>query len=145
MAKGKGVGSSKGLNPRTRGGSAGRLVWLEDEITPNLARIEPYVNDVVATVFRYNEGRVEAHARTNAPWTDRTANARNGLIAQSGRQGGTHFLILAHRVSYGIWLEVRFGGKYAIIMPTLDLYAPQIMDQIEGILDKFGGRAGLSR
>lgn len=145
MAKGKGVGSAKGLNPRTRGGAAGRLVWIEDQITPNLARIEPFVNDTVATVFRYQEGRMEAYAKTNAPWTDRTSNARNGLVAQSGRQGSTHFLVLAHRVDYGIWLEVRWGGKYAIILPTLDVFTPQIMDQIEGILDKFGGRAGLSR
>lgn len=129
---------------RTGSKKAGvRIEWYEDTLTNGLDGIEPYINDVVDTVFRYYEAPVENYARVNAPWTDRTSNARNGLVAQSGSDGKTRFLVLAHRVPYGIWLEVRWNGKFAIIRPTLEKYAPEIMGKLEGILDKY--RVGFTR
>lgn len=129
---------------RTGSGAAGaRIVWYEDTLTPGLEALPSFVDDMVSTVFRYYESQVENSARQNAPWTDRTSNARNGLIAQSGTEGKTHFLVLAHRVDYGIWLEVANGGRYAIIMPTIEQFAPEIMGRLEGMLARFGG--GFSR
>lgn len=54
--------------------------------------------------------------RTNARWTDQTSNARNGLQAIPERPGkGSYRITLTHSVPYGIWLEVRWSGKYGII------------------------------
>jgi hypothetical protein len=41
-----------------------------------------------------------------------------------------HTIIIFHRVKYGIWLEVRQGGKNAILMPTVLKVGPQLMDAI---------------
>ena len=92
-------------------------------------------------VCKFWDGRVEAYAKQNAPWTDRTSNARNGLFARAYKLGKTTFgIILAHSVDYGIWLEVRNRprGRAArpIIMKTVNLYAPKVTKTLTKILDR---------
>ena len=69
---------------------------------------------------------VEDYARENAPWTDQTGSARAGLIAEAERQGTELVLTLAHSVDYGVWLEVIQNGRFAIIMPTLEHFGPEV-------------------
>jgi hypothetical protein len=74
-----------------------------------------------------------AWAKDNAPWKDRTTDAREGLQGAVVWSDATHFTIfLGHGkdIYYGIWLEVRWGGKYAIVLPTIHHFAPQIGDKI---------------
>jgi len=93
----------------------------------------------VAGVVEYWDSRIEAYMKVNAPWTDRTGNARSGLFAKAGHQKGQrHWIDLGHRVPYGIWLEIRFGGRYAIVLPSLILFGPKIM----GTLNKLFARLG---
>lgn len=77
------------------------------------------VQRAVVGATEYGATKGQGHAKTNAKWTDRTANARNGLRAFAVHEPGRSTIIIAHGVPYGIWLEVRFSGKYAIIGPTL--------------------------
>jgi hypothetical protein len=79
---------------------------------------------------------VENYMKVNAPWTDQTSNARNGLAARAYRDQDQIGIVLYHQVSYGIWLETRFGGKYAIIQPTIDAMSPKVMARFERILDR---------
>jgi hypothetical protein len=53
---------------------------------------------------------MENYAKANAPWTDRTGDARERLHATVEETGPIGTIVLAHGVDYGIWLEVRFGG-----------------------------------
>jgi hypothetical protein len=82
---------------------------------------------VLTAATAYHATRAEAYARSNAPWTDRTSNARNGLFAKAERDRPYYRIIVAHSVPYGIWLEVRFSGRYAIIRPTVDHEGPELM------------------
>lgn len=90
------------------------------------------VKRLIASEFIYGEGEAVRFAKINAPWTDQTANARSGLHAKaSSINGGESFeLLLAHSVPYGIWLEVRWSGKYAIIMPTLNVIGHLMIQRI---------------
>ena len=45
-------------------------------------------------------------------------------------QGEAFELLLAHSVYYGIWLEVRFSGRYAIIMPTINYIGAAMLNRI---------------
>lgn len=90
----------------------------------------------IQTVMDLYAPRVEAYAKTHAPWTDRTGNARNGLAARSYREGDEQGIVLFHQVPYGLWLEVRFSGRYAIIDPTIAEMGPVVMRAIEGILER---------
>lgn len=77
-------------------------------------------------VFEDWAPQVEAYAQANAPWADNTGDARAGLVAEVSSQGGEVTLSLSHSVDYGQWLETIQDGEYAIIMPTLEHFAPQI-------------------
>lgn len=65
-------------------------------------------------------------AQQNAPWEDRTGDARDGLDFNIDWQGHAIVWTMFHTVPYGIYLETRWNGKYAIIMPTLEQFAPEI-------------------
>jgi hypothetical protein len=42
-------------------------------------------------------------------------------------------LTLQHTVEYGIWLEIRWGGRYAIIVPTIEQLGPEIYEEMRGM------------
>lgn len=90
----------------------------------------------------------EALMKRNAKWKDRTGNARRGLYAIVGREGTFIFVELGHGkdVTYGIWLENRWNGKYAIILPTSEVVMPQLAALIQGDLRLvIGGRGSAYR
>lgn len=70
----------------------------------------------------------------NAPWTDRTGNARQGLHAAAQRERlKLYALICAHTVEYGVWLEVTHGGRDRIIEPTIRSQGDAIMRDVSGL------------
>lgn len=79
---------------------------------------------------------VENYMKLNAPWTDRTGNARNGLAARPFREGSTIGIDLFGQVDYQIWLETRWEGKFAIIQPTVDAMGPAVMKRYERLMDR---------
>jgi hypothetical protein len=104
--------------------------------------------------MRYWDGPVEEHMKHNAPWTDRTTNARNGLFAKAAKLGGDIWgIIVAHSVDYGVYLELghehsvntKDGGTSTwtvaprpIIQPTIALYGPKVIGTLTRILDRLG-------
>lgn len=120
-----------------KGGKAIRALMVSDTLTPGIKALPGVVDKMVRTTMAYYEPQVENYAKINAPWQDQTTNARNGLVATSGKEGGTHYIVLAHQVPYGIWLEVRWSGKYAIIMPTVDVFGPKVMGTLQKLLDRY--------
>jgi len=101
------------------------------------------VQRVILGQFKYAEGEATTYAKTNAPWTDRTGNARAGLHADTiVGPGATSFeLVVAGSVFYQIFLETRFSGKYAIIMPTVNHIGHLLMQRIQSSLDQMGATA----
>lgn len=89
---------------------------------------------------------MEAWAKQNAPWQDRTGAARAGLHATA--EGTT--ITLAHGVPYGIWLEVANGGRYAIIAQAIDQFGASYMGDLQrmvagGALPGYTFSAGAAR
>jgi hypothetical protein len=89
-----------------------------DTLTASLATMDSRVQRAVNLVFDYMETATESKMRADAPWTDRTGNARAGLRARHVGSGDEHTLVLFHTMDYGFWLEVAHDGQYAIIGPT---------------------------
>lgn len=90
-------------------------------------------------VMKYWDGPVEAHMKHQAPWTDRTSNARNGLAARAAKLSDTLFvIILSHAVDYGIYLErgTRNMAARPIINPTIDIFAPRVIAFTTKLLDR---------
>jgi hypothetical protein len=112
-----------------------------DSLTPGLKALLPKIDAAVSLVFDMAEPEAETYARGNASWTDRTGNARAGLGAKhSGVPMRYHELVIYHSMNYGIWLEVRFSGRYAIIGPTMahmsDVLAANIATAIHHVTSK---------
>ena len=114
------------------------ISW-DDQITPKLRRAaESGVDRFLESVVRLHAPRVEGAARRNAKWHDRTGNARQGLRGvPESRKGGPYKIILAHGVPYGIYLEVRWSGRLAIINPTIAAEGPEVMRTVSAGLDEF--------
>lgn len=81
--------------------------------------------------------------RREAPWTDRTGNARSGLFARANNskaQQDEWSIDLGHSVKYGIFLELRWPsagvGRYAVITPTIRHEAPEYWDTVREVLQR---------
>lgn len=114
-----------------------KVIWKDTSLIDNLKDGDKAVNDAVMTVLEYQAPRVETYMKQNAPWTDQTGNARQGLRAEAYDLGGEQKgIILYGQVPYQIWLEVKHSGEYAIIVPTIQVMGPEVMKSLEGILGK---------
>jgi hypothetical protein len=127
--------------------SGGRVRWEQSELFRNARDLPRKIDEMVALVIEYHSSAAQAYMRHNAPWRDQTSNARNGLKATTMHVPfKSHSIILSHGVPYGIWLEVRFSGKNAIITPTQKAMGPLILQMIGtrwGPTVSAGGRGSL--
>jgi hypothetical protein len=108
-------------------------------------KMEEKLQRALYGVVKYWDGPVERYMKHNAPWTDRTTNARNGLFATAQKSQSTiaasnFAIVLGHTVDYGIYLEAKpedEGGR-PIIMPTIKRYAPKVIKTLTKILNRMG-------
>lgn len=109
----------------------GGIRWEDESLFRRSGGAPARIDGMIATATEFWADRARSHMRSNAPWRDQTTNARNGLDAATEhipyRQ---HSIVLFHGVPYGIWLEVRNGGRLAILMPTAIYIGPQLLDMI---------------
>src|SRR5689334_2941428 len=91
------------------------LVFDTDTLRPGLAGFADQLDNRIAILMKYEEPKVQSYMRQNAPWTDRTGNARNGLFAKASSSARSHVIQVFHTMPYGVWLEVRWSGRFAII------------------------------
>lgn len=68
------------------------------------------------------------YAQSNAPWEDRTGDARRLLDVAVQEDPEAIIIQLYHQVDYGLWLEVIQNGRFAIIMPTLERFSGQAIE-----------------
>lgn len=93
------------------------------------------VVEAVHAVLNYFQPLFEEYSKQNARWTDRTGNARQGLNSDVvDLAEAVVMLYLAHGMDYGLWLEVRWSGRYAIIWPTIQAHLNEIANMLRGIL-----------
>jgi len=85
----------------------------------------------------YFAQKMQDEARQMARWEDRTGNARSGLFAATEAAATdlvTIYLSHGHTVYYGVFLELCNGGRYAIILPTIQRNLPEIERQLKRLL-----------
>lgn len=136
------------------------VVAPSDQLIP---AIEKYGKDVlvaVQAVANYWGQMIQDEARLEAPWEDRTANARGGIffavdgfgltpltgevtpeaksemsdVAMESGDGNTLIITLGHTVFYGKYLETSNGGRYAIIMSTIEKNLSSLERMIQDVL-----------
>jgi hypothetical protein len=104
-----------------------------------VAVFDDRLDRAVAGVVKQRSHISEEWMRTNAPWTDRTGNARSGLGSTTEHVPKVHHtVVLFGRVPYQIWLEVRFAGRYAIILPAILDQGTKLMKTMTKLIDRLG-------
>lgn len=98
---------------------------VEDTLSANLDHTSEEIMAEVQTHAVELAVRILDYAKQNAPWEDRTGDARRLLDVDVQEDADTVVIQLYHQVEYGLWLEVIQSGRFAIIMPTLEKFADE--------------------
>lgn len=118
----------------------GSRIWFIDGLAAVMQLSNSDYTDEARAVFDDYADQILDYAQTNAPWADRTGMARDGLYTEVYEENGEITLVLAHSVDYGQWLETIQSGGFAIIMPTLQAFAPEVFEAAGGhITSEEGG------
>ena len=123
------------------------LEWEKDTLRPKLDKFDERAKKAINQVFAYWGVRASSEMRQNARWVDRTGNARAGLVVIGTGSGsdarfgeGRFVLHFIHSMPYGVWLEVRWSGRYAVIGPTMASVAPKLASMVaQAVLDASKG------
>jgi hypothetical protein len=78
--------------------------------------------------------QIEAWMKANAPWSDKTGNARQALYTALEENEKHLILIADHGMEYGIFLETIKAGQWGIVAPAIDHFAPQIFNAIRQLI-----------
>lgn len=112
------------------------IVW---ETPPSVLAdaIEAYAEKIVRAVALVGEmlaPEIEAWAKANASWTDRTGEARAKLAAISQAAEDMVTVYLYHGSDHGKWLEIAHGAPYRIIMPALTAHFGRAMQLVAEVV-----------
>lgn len=113
--------------------------WNSTTLFKNVETLAPKLDRALAAAVEYAATRSENYMKKNASWQDQTSNARNGLNTVPFHQGTTHGYHLAHGVPYGIWLEVRWDGRYGIIPQATQQGGMMVMSLMTKLLAGLDG------
>lgn len=106
----------------------GGIVWYSNTLIPRGLAYSLAAEKAIEEILEIAAEAVEEYAKSNAPWEDQSGAARDGLTAEYRDQGlFKHSIVLYHTVDYGVWLEIRWNGRYAIIVPTIEHMGPIVM------------------
>jgi hypothetical protein len=95
--------------------------------------IETFRNGIVE---KYREN-AEEWCKQNAPWTDRTGEARRGLLGQAIDSKNKIGFEVLHTVEYGTYLETANDGKDAVLFPCIRHFWSAFMKDAQ---DFFSGK-----
>lgn len=115
-----------------------RWVRPPSELASAVERYGERVLTAVTAVAQYVATAMQNDAKATAMWTDRTGNARTGLFgtAEADFAQRVVVLYLSHSASldYGVYLELANGGRYAVIMRTMQAHYDDLMSMLRGVL-----------
>ena len=95
--------------------------------TFNNKAIEATVRAAIGVYADTAAKKMEAEAKQNAPWIDRTSNARNSIRGDFGWEGGKAVISLSGNMDYSVFLELAMEKKCAILVPTIERNATDIL------------------
>ena len=102
----------------------------------NVRELPKKIDHAISATVDYDAAWGQAWMRQNAPWTDRTSAARNGLLAIPSSYARHYEILLTYSVYYGIWLEVANSGQYQILQPALRIVGAKLMRDLDGLFER---------
>lgn len=109
---------------------------LSGPLEANLAREPMRQKAAIVAAAEYTAPQIESFMRSEARWTDRTGNARNGLRTKVYVSNDKVSIVAYHSVPYGPYLELRWGGKYGIILDAIAAGGPLFLEACARLMFK---------
>lgn len=115
-------------------------LWIA-EIDLDLSGVEGWASDgvdsskeVAKLIIEQWSDQVQDWMRANAPWTDRTTDARRSLGVLQDFTKEVWELVLTGGVHYQEFLETNHAGdKYAILRPALEEWAGVLIERLGAV------------
>ena len=103
-------------------------------IADSMESYENAVYEGTGEVMTEYAQEMEAYMKANHTWMNRTYQAEQTMTAEvvPTRGGNGWRMVLAYGVPYGIYLQAK--PEYDIIGPTIDFFAPRIIEELRGIV-----------
>lgn len=96
-------------------------VYLEyQEVINNIEKLKSKAEAAFSLLCENGAQKMEAYAKANRPWKDRTGDARRRLKGSWKKVQNGYEIKISHGVSYGVWLEFKNERRYAILKPTVE-------------------------
>lgn len=103
----------------------------------NMQKLQNRFDAAVEVLCNNGAQRMEAYAKRNRPWHDRTGRARQSLKGSWSKEGSGYKVQIAHGVTYGIYLEMKNERRYAILMPTVEKVGyNEIVPSFRNLMDR---------
>lgn len=122
------------------------LTWTADPavLANKLGRATQKAHVYLSKTTEYYSLRADTYAKGKAPWTDRSGNARSGLSTlyrgELSKTSARFEIDVFHRVPYGIWLELKYNGKWSIINRTISVEGRRYFKAANAVMARmFGG------
>lgn len=93
----------------------------------NFKAVENKVRAAIGVFADTAAKKMEGEAKSNAPWTDRTSNARNSIRGEFGWKGNKAIITLSGNMEYSVYLELAKEKRHAILVPTIQRNAPEVL------------------
>jgi hypothetical protein len=105
------------------------LTWSPpiEQVLPGIKAWTARLRAKIYAVAMHMADQITAWMQSNAPWEDRTGEARAGLRAWAVQMATGAYIVLAHGVPYGIYLERMKAGSLGILAPAVQYWAPQFI------------------
>lgn len=102
-------------------------------------RIKRAVDEMTDEAFEACAQQMESYAKLNAPWQNRTGNARRSLTGVTSLEPlGVKEAAITGGMEYSPSLELEHDGRYSILFPTVTGFAPNVFGYMERLTEELG-------
>lgn len=112
------------------------LSWDTKDVLKRLEQMQAKTRAALQIIADTAVKAMEAYAKNNARWTDRTGNARQRLKGSTRWEQDALIAAISHNVDYGMWLELCHEKKYAILEEALNSQAQNLLDAYQRFLNQ---------
>lgn len=101
------------------------MIRVKNNFKPNIAKSK--IRAAIGAYAQTAAKKMEYEAKRDAPWTDRTSNARNSIQGNFDWDNNKAKIVLSGNMDYSVYLELAHEEKYAILFPTIQKNAPEVL------------------
>lgn len=111
--------------------------WETDpaEVFPQMVYeyVQAIKRTIRAVLLRFAP-EMESWLKENAGWNDQTGNARQTLYALLEESADDLRVVADYKMWYGVFLELSNAGRFAVVAPCIDVFAPRIFQALQEAL-----------